>query len=83
MTDARTPITTLDLPVSYIGRSVARPNAARLLAGRGTYVDDIKAPRVLHVAFLRNPYAFARILRVDTARAGKIDGVVITGVVMV
>ena len=76
MTDARTPITTLDLPVSYIGRSVARPNAARLLAGRGTYVDDIKAPRVLHVAFLRNPYAFARILRVDTARAGKIDGVV-------
>ncbi len=32
MSEARTPITSLDLPASYIGRSVARPNAARLLA---------------------------------------------------
>ena len=42
MSEARTPITSLDLPASYIGRSVARPNAARLLAGRGIYVDDIR-----------------------------------------
>jgi len=76
MTEARTPITSLDLPASYIGRSVARPNAARLLAGRGTYVDDIKAARVLHVAFLRNPYAFAKILRIDISRAKAVDGVV-------
>ncbi len=76
MSEARTPITSLDLPSSYIGRSVARPNAARLLAGRGIYVDDIKAPRVLHVAFLRNPYAFAKILRIDVARARAAEGVV-------
>lgn len=76
MSNERTPVTSLDLPVSYIGRSVARPNAARLLAGRGTYVDDVKASRVLHVAFLRNPHAFARIVSIDASRASGIDGVV-------
>jgi hypothetical protein len=29
------PLTPVDRPNSYIGRSVSRPNAKRLLAGRG------------------------------------------------
>jgi carbon-monoxide dehydrogenase large subunit len=66
----------LDRPNSYIGRSVPRPNARRLVEGRGQYVDDIKLPRLAHVAFLRSPYAHARILRIDAAAAAKSPGVI-------
>ena len=52
-----------DRPNSYIGRSVARPNAKRLLAGRGRYVTDMKLPRMLHAAFVRSPYAHAGFCR--------------------
>ena len=31
----------LDSPNSYIGRSVPRPNARRLLEGQARYVDDV------------------------------------------
>ncbi len=55
----------------YIGQSVPRPNAARLLQGRGAYVDDLRFPRLAHVVFFRSPYAHARIksLRFDQARS--------------
>lgn len=69
------PLTSLDRPNSYIGRSVPRPNAKRLLAGRGRYITDIVLPRMLHVAFVRSPYAHARILSVDTQEARKMPGV--------
>ena len=52
----------LDRPNSYIGRSVPRPNARRLVQGRGSYVDDLRLPRLAHVAFLRSPHAHARIV---------------------
>jgi carbon-monoxide dehydrogenase large subunit len=61
---------------NYIGASLPRANATRLLAGRGQYVDDIQLPRMLHGAFLRSPYAHARIVRLDTAAAAKAPGVV-------
>ena len=72
----------LDRPNSYIGRTVPRPNARRLVEGRGTYVDDIRLPRMAHVAFVRSPYAHARIRRIDTAAAASSPGVVrvVTGV---
>ena len=35
----------------YIGASVSRPGARRLVEGRGTYVDDIKLPRMAHVVY--------------------------------
>ncbi len=70
------PLSFLDRPNSYIGRSVPRPNARRLLQGRGTYVDDIRLPRLLHAVFLRSPYAHARIAGIDTAAASRLPGVV-------
>ncbi len=70
------PLSFLDRPNSYIGRSVPRPNARRLLQGRGSYVDDIRLPRLLHAAFLRSPYAHARILGIDTVAAARLPGVV-------
>ncbi len=75
------PLSLLDRPNSYIGRSVARPNARRLLAGQGQFIGDITLPRMLHVAFYRSPYAHARIERVETvAAAASADVVrVVTG----
>ena len=70
------PLSFLDRPNSYIGTSVPRPNARRLLQGRGTYVDDIRLPRLVHAAFLRSPYAHARIKRIDSAAAAAMSGVV-------
>ena len=69
-------LTSLDKPNSYIGRSLPRPNARRLTEGRGQYVDDIKLPRLVHVAFLRSPYAHARIKSLNTGIAAKAPGVV-------
>jgi aerobic carbon-monoxide dehydrogenase large subunit len=66
----------LDRPNSYIGRSVPRPNARRLVEGRGQYVDDVKLPRLAHVAFLRSPYAHARIVNIDVSAAAKSPGVI-------
>ncbi|MGX5735739.1 xanthine dehydrogenase family protein molybdopterin-binding subunit [Bosea thiooxidans] len=69
------PLGALDRPNSYIGRSVSRPNAKRLLAGRGRYVTDLVLPRMLHVAFLRSPYAHARIVSIDIDAARAMPGV--------
>jgi carbon-monoxide dehydrogenase large subunit len=69
------PFSTLDRPNSYIGRSVSRPNAKRLLVGRGRYVTDLALPRMVHAAFLRSPYAHARIVSIDAAEARAMPGV--------
>ncbi len=70
-----------DRPNSYIGRTLPRSRAMRAVAGRGRYTDDITPPRTLHAAFVRSPYAHAKILNIDTAAAKAADGVklVMTG----
>jgi carbon-monoxide dehydrogenase large subunit len=60
----------------YIGQSVPRANAQRLLQGRGAYVDDLRFPRLAHVAFFRSPYAHARIKKLDFSKAVKQKGVI-------
>src|SRR5581483_6708183 len=60
----------------YIGRAVVRPQTARLVAGRGTYTDDVLVPHLAHVAFVRSPHAHARIVAIDTADAAALPGVV-------
>src|ERR1700684_3707865 len=69
-------LSALDRPNSYIGRSVPRPNLARLTQGRGQYVTDVVLPRMTHVAFVRSPHAHARIKSIETADAKKSSGVV-------
>ncbi|WP_029032021.1 xanthine dehydrogenase family protein molybdopterin-binding subunit [Salinarimonas rosea] len=64
-----------DRPNSYIGKTVPRPNAPRLVQGRGRFVDDITLPRMAHVAFVRSPYAHARIGGIDAAAAKAVKGV--------
>jgi carbon-monoxide dehydrogenase large subunit len=74
-------VTALDRPNSYIGRSVPRPNLARLTQGRAQYVSDITLPRMAHVVFVRSPHAHARISTIESTAARQAHGViaVVTG----
>ena len=69
-------LSALDRPNSYIGRSVPRPNLARLTQGRGQYVSDVALPRMVHVAYLRSPHAHARIKSIGAEAARQAAGVV-------
>jgi carbon-monoxide dehydrogenase large subunit len=60
----------------YVGQNIPRPNARRLLQGRGVYTDDLRMPRLAHVVFLRSPYAHARIVSLNFAEAAKRPGVI-------
>jgi carbon-monoxide dehydrogenase large subunit len=60
----------------WLGRSVKRKEDARFIQGRGTYVDDVVLPGMLHMAILRSPFAHARIRSIDTSRAQELPGVV-------
>ena len=44
-----------------VGASVLRSEDARLLAGEGRFVADIKLPGMLDIAFVRSPGAHGRI----------------------
>ena len=58
------------------GQPVKRNEDARLLAGRAQFVDDVNLPGMLHAAFLRSPYAHARLKSIDVAPALAREGVV-------
>src|SRR5258706_1860689 len=74
--DSPSLLTALDRPNSYIGRSVPRPNLARLTQGRAQYVSDVVLPRMAHVAFVRSPHAHAKITSIDVVAAKKAPGVI-------
>jgi carbon-monoxide dehydrogenase large subunit len=59
----------------YTGSRVARVEDARLLRGRGTYVDDVVRPGMLHACFVRSPVARGRIVSVDVREASALPGV--------
>ncbi len=60
----------------YFGERIKRNEDPRLLTGQGLYVDDVDLPHMVHVAFLRSPYAHARINRIDVSQALERAGVV-------
>ncbi len=58
------------------GERISRNEDPRLLTGRALFVDDLNPARLAHVAFVRSPYAHARIGGIDTSRARAMPGVV-------
>jgi carbon-monoxide dehydrogenase large subunit len=60
----------------YFGERIKRNEDPRLLTGQGLYVDDVDLPNMLHAAFLRSPYAHARINNIDVSQALQRPGVV-------
>jgi aerobic carbon-monoxide dehydrogenase large subunit len=59
----------------WFGARVQRIEDPRLLRGKGTYVDDIDLPEMLHAGVLRSTHARARILNIDTSAARVLPGV--------
>jgi carbon-monoxide dehydrogenase large subunit len=59
----------------YAGTRVARVEDNRLLTGRGTFVDDVVRPGMLHACFVRSPFARATINRIDASAALALPGV--------
>ena len=53
----------------YVGQSIRRKEDARLVRGKGKFVDDIKMLGMLHLVFVRSPYAHANITSVDVSEA--------------
>jgi aerobic carbon-monoxide dehydrogenase large subunit len=59
-----------------VGSPRRRVEDRALLQGRGTFVDDVRLPDLLHVAIVRSPYPAARIAAIDTSAAEAAPGVV-------
>jgi carbon-monoxide dehydrogenase large subunit len=57
------------------GARVERNIDPKLLRGEGAFVDDIPLPQALHAAFVRSPFARARIRSINTAAAERHPGV--------
>ncbi len=65
----------------WVGQSVRRTEDRALLVSRGQFIDDLVLPGLAHAAYLRSPYAHAKILRIDVSHARAHAGVfaVMTG----
>jgi 4-hydroxybenzoyl-CoA reductase subunit alpha len=61
---------------SIIGKPIAMVDAAGKTTGSGKYADDLSLPGMLIGKILHSPYPHARIKRIDTSRAEKLEGVV-------
>lgn len=59
-----------------VGERALRRDGPRLLTGQARYLADQDAPGLHHVAILRSPVAHARVVGIDTSRAGSLPGVV-------
>ena len=59
-----------------VGARIKRTEDPRLLTGNGSYVDDRKAPGMLHVAFRRSDHSHARIKSIECEAARRSPGVI-------
>jgi carbon-monoxide dehydrogenase large subunit len=67
---------TTEAPAAELGRARLRKEDAKLITGQTNWTDNIKLPGMLHMAFVRSPYAHARITRVDVSGALSQPGVI-------
>src|SRR5437763_15271627 len=64
------------LHARWLGTPVKRREDPRLITGNATFIDDIRLPGTLHLAFVRSPHAHARIGGIDASAALAMPGVV-------
>jgi carbon-monoxide dehydrogenase large subunit len=62
--------------MSVVGTRLRRKEDPALLTGEGKYVDDLAPAGALHLAFVRSPYAHARIRSIDASSARSMPGVI-------
>ncbi|HLL29143.1 MAG TPA: xanthine dehydrogenase family protein molybdopterin-binding subunit [Xanthobacteraceae bacterium] len=65
-----------ELRPKLVGARVKRVEDPRLLTGHGSFTDDRRASRMLHVAFRRSEHSHARIASIDARAAAKLPGVI-------
>jgi aerobic carbon-monoxide dehydrogenase large subunit len=58
------------------GQRIKRNEDPRLLTGNALFVDDVNLANMGHIAFLRSPYANARIHSIDISKARGMEGVI-------
>ena len=68
-------INQIDAARASIGRAVERIEDLRLLRGRGSYVDDLTRPGLLHAVILRSSVAHGLIRSIDASAARALPGV--------
>lgn len=68
-------------PTRIVGQPRRRVDGRAKVTGQTRFADDIMLPRMLHCRLLRSTQPHARIVRIDTAAASRVDGVhlVLTG----
>ena len=68
-------------PTRLVGRARRRVDGRAKVTGQTRFADDIVLPRMLHCRLLRSPHPHARLVRINTAAAARIEGVhlVLTG----
>ena len=55
---------------------VARPELARMVRGRGRFLDDTKLQGMCYAAFVRSEYAHANIVSIDVSAAMEVPGAI-------
>jgi carbon-monoxide dehydrogenase large subunit len=60
---------------TMIGAKIHRREDPRLVSGQGHYIDDFLRPGTVFAAFVRSPFAHARIRSIDPAEARRAPGV--------
>src|ERR1022692_19852 len=65
-----------EAPGAELGKALLRKEDARLITGQTNWTDNISMPGMLHIAFLRSPFAHARITSVDVSAARSAPGVI-------
>jgi carbon-monoxide dehydrogenase large subunit len=65
-----------DRGTRFIGKPVKRREDERLMSGLGRFTDDYQFPGMTFAAFVRSPFAHARIRHIDTAPALELPGVI-------
>ncbi len=60
---------------SLLGAPVQRAEDPTLVQGHATFTGDLNPPGTLHMAFVRSPFAHARVVAVDTRAAAAAPGV--------
>jgi carbon-monoxide dehydrogenase large subunit len=65
-----------EAPAAELGRARLRKEDARLITGQTNWTDNIRLPGMLHMAFVRSPFAHAKITGVDLSGARSVPGVV-------
>ena len=59
----------------YVGHNTRRKDAADIVTGKATFLNDFMLPRMLIGRTLRSPYAHAMIKNIDASEARKMNGV--------